>query len=103
MNDLPAQSLNQLAWGIYEHASNVDEVPPALVEAAIAATEKAIEESPNQGAIQDTLAHLLHLSGDLDGAVEAQTKALKNPGRQEKDMKDFLDQLLKEKEKADVS
>lgn len=103
VNDLPAQALNQMAWEIYEHASDEGEIPPQLLNAAISAAKKGLEESPDHGAILDTLAHLLHLSGDLDGAIEAQTKALLDPGPSESELKKFLEQLIEEKEKAEVS
>ena len=103
LNDTPPELLNQLAWGIYEHASKDNEIPAELLDAAIAATEKALEETPNNGAILDTLAHLLHLSGDLDRAIEVQNKAMENPGSAEADIEAFLEQLLKEKEDNDAS
>ena len=103
LNDTPPELLNQMAWGIYQHASKENEMPPELLDAAIAATEKALEEKPDDGATLDTLAHLLHLSGDLDRAIEAQNKAMENPGSAEPDIKTFLEQLLKEKEEADAS
>ena len=103
LNDSSPQLLNQIAWGIYTHASKDNEIPPELLDAAIVATEKALEETPNNGAIMDTLAHLLHLSGDLDRAIEVQNKAMENPGSAEPDIKTFLEQLLKEKEEADAN
>ena len=100
MDDLPPEILNQMAWGIYEHASS-NEIPAKLVDAAIAATEKALEETPDNGATLDTLAHLLHHSGDLDRAIEVQTKAMENPGMAEPDLKSFLKQLLREKKETE--
>ena len=100
MDDLPPEILNQMAWGIYEHASS-NEIPAKLVDAAIAATEKALEETPDNGATLDTLAHLLHHSGDLDRAIEVQTKAMENPGTAESDLKSFLKQLLREKKETE--
>ena len=98
LDDLPPQILNQIAWGIYEDASESAEIPAELLDAAIAASEKALEATPNNGAILDTLAHLLHLSGDLDRAIEIETKAMENPGRAKAQIETFLKQLLKEKE-----
>ena len=46
----------------------------------------------------DTLAHLIHQSGDLDRAIEIETKAMGNPGRAKAEIETFLKQLLKEKE-----
>jgi len=98
VNVSPPEILNQMAWGIYQHGAKENEIPDELLDAAIMATEKALEKTPDNGAIMDTLAHLLHLSGDLDRAIEVQNKAMETPGAAEADIKTFHDQLLKEKE-----
>ena len=98
LDDLPPQILNQIAWGIYEDASESAEIPAELLDAAIAASEKALEATPDNGAMLDTLAHLIHQSGDLDRAIEIETKAMENPGRAKAEIETFLKQLLKEKE-----
>ncbi|MEY2727544.1 MAG: hypothetical protein RLZZ458_3411, partial [Planctomycetota bacterium] len=49
------------------------------------------------------LAHLAHLTGDLDRAIKLQTEAVKNsasiPPATAQEMADFLQQLKEEKEK----
>lgn len=95
---LPARLLNQIAWGTYEHAADSNEIPDNLLNAAIAAAEKALDELPDHGPTLDTLAHLLHLSGDLDRAIEVQKKAMENPEGADAEIESFLQQLLKEKE-----
>ncbi len=98
LNILPAQLLNQIAWETYEHAADSNEIPDELLNAAIAASEKAVDEIPDHGPTLDTLAHLLHQSGDLDRAIKVQKKAMENPLTAEAEIEAFLQQLLKEKE-----
>ncbi len=69
-------------------------------DSAIKVIEKALEENPKSGAMLNTLAHLLHLSGDLERAIEVQTRALENPGRNEARIGAFLKQLQREKSGA---
>ncbi len=92
-----SQALNQISWTIYELAAEDDEFPKDLLKAATAAAEKGVKGAPDDGAILDTLAHLEYLNGNLDRAIELQTRALENPGQFENDIKDFLAQLKKEK------
>ncbi|MBC7964669.1 MAG: TlpA family protein disulfide reductase [Fuerstia sp.] len=99
--NIDADSINQLTWQIYEAAREDDQFPMVLVEAATAATEKALVASPKSGMILDTLAHLVHYQGKLDRAIELQTQALANSddssdeGKQE--MLAYLKELKKEK------
>jgi thiol-disulfide isomerase/thioredoxin len=92
-----AEALNQISWTIYELAAEDDEFSKDLLKAATAAAEKGVKITPDDGAILDTLAHLEYLNGNLDRAIELQTRALKNPGQFESDIKEFLAQLKKEK------
>jgi tetratricopeptide (TPR) repeat protein len=93
--------LNQLSWQIYEAAVEDKEFPKELITAATAAAEKAIDGDPENGMILDTLAHLLHLQGDLDRAIELQTKAVDNAGDAPEsaieEMSAFLKKIKKEK------
>ena len=93
--------LNQVSWQIYEAASENDEIAKPVVAAALGAAEKAVEGDPENGMILDTLAHLLHLQGELDRAIEVQTKAIENAGEASEDstkeMSLFLKKMLKEK------
>jgi tetratricopeptide (TPR) repeat protein len=100
--EMPDSSmLNQLSWQIYEAAVEDKEIPKEVVAAATTAAEKAVESDPENGTILDTLAHLLHLQGDLDRAIELQTKAVDNAGDAPEsaveEMSAFLKQLKKEK------
>ncbi|MEQ1906927.1 MAG: redoxin domain-containing protein [Pirellulaceae bacterium] len=89
--------LNQITWTIYEMAADEKDFNPKLLAAAITAAAKAASVAPDDGAILDTYAHLLHRSGKLDEAIEVQTRAVKNPGGSDDEIKAFLDQLKKEK------
>ena len=93
--------LNQLSWQIYEAAIEDKEFPKELITAATTAAEKAVEVDPENGMILDTLAHLLHLQGDLDRAIELQTKAVDNAGDAPEsaieEMSAFLKKIKKEK------
>ncbi len=93
--------LNQLSWQIYEAAVEDKEFPKELIAAATTAAEKAVEGDPENGMILDTLAHLLHLQGDLDRAIELQTKAVDNAGDAPEsaieEMSAFLKKIKKEK------
>jgi thiol-disulfide isomerase/thioredoxin len=91
------QLLNALAWQIYEQASEGADLPEALQAAAVAAAEKAVKGAPEDGSVVDTLAHLVHLTGDLDRALELQEQAAKLAGPSAADITEFLEQLRAEK------
>ena len=93
-----ANILNELAWSVYEAASEDDKFSKPLIAAATVAAEKAVAKEPDNGPILDTLAHLTYLAGNLDRAIELQTKAIKTaPDQLKEDMQTFLDELKKEK------
>lgn len=98
-----ASSLNDVAWFIYEQAKENPAFSKPLIAAALAAAERAVDADPKNAAIVDTLAHLVHLSGDLDRAITLQTEAVKNsanaPPESAQGMADFLQQLKDEKAK----
>lgn len=98
--EIAAEMLNELAWTVYEAASENDKFPKKLIAAAADAAGKAVAKSPNNGPILDTLAHLLYLQGNLDRAIEFQTKAVEHgPEEMKQDLQSFLDDLKKEKAK----
>ncbi len=102
---LPAEDLNHVAWAVYQAAAKEDsEISEKLVEAATAAAKKAVEADPENAAILDTLAHLIHLSGDLQQAIKIQTKAVEMQDAENGSISEFLKQLQDEasaKDKAD--
>ena len=85
-------ALNQIAWGIYEKHVN-DEVDKEILQAATEAAELGVKSSPKNGAILDTLAHLLYETGDLDRAIEVQEMAVENAGEMIDDIEPFLKKL----------
>lgn len=93
-----AMTLNQLAWGVVEQDMAGEEVSEELVNAAAKAAQYAVDAAPEDGAILDTLAHLLYMQGNLDKAIEVQKKAVKFGGDQAEELQVFLDQLMEEKE-----
>ncbi|MEM7454070.1 MAG: redoxin domain-containing protein [Planctomycetota bacterium] len=100
-NKKDAMMLNQISWAIVEKHMAGGEVSEDMINAAAAAAELAVEQEPEDGAILDTLAHLLHMQGDLDRAIEVQEKAVEYAGDQfGSDLSDYLDELKAEKEEA---
>jgi|LakMenE01Jun11ns_1017448.scaffolds.fasta_scaffold9957907_2 thiol-disulfide isomerase/thioredoxin len=95
-----AETLNGIVWTIVELASNDQyEISNELIDAAVTATKKAIDLSPKDGTILDTLSHLHYLKKDLDSAIEVQTRAVElNPELGE--MKEFLEKLKSEKKQS---
>jgi thiol-disulfide isomerase/thioredoxin len=65
--------LNQVAWSIVDPESDV---PSRDLDLAMKAAEKAVEFSKGDAAILDTLARVHYLKGDLNKAIEIQTKAV---------------------------
>ncbi len=95
--------LNQLAWFVVQIKEREEDkkIDKGLIEVAIEAAEMAIKADSDNGAVLDTLAHLQHMNGDLDKAIETQTKAVKLADEQFKDdIESFLEELKEEKEKG---
>ncbi len=99
--NITASDLNEVAWNIYLQAQRNKQFPEEVLDGAVAIAEKAVATEPKNSMIIDTLAHLVYLKGDLDRAIELQTKAVEEPGEGvtvSEDMTAFLEQLKKEKE-----
>ena len=95
-----AQGLNAVAWGIYELQEKDGKVDKSVLKAALEAAEFAAKADSENGAVLDTLAHLIYVvDGDLDKAIEVQKRAVKHAGPQIGEIKPFLKQLEEEKEK----
>jgi thiol-disulfide isomerase/thioredoxin len=95
--------LNQLAWFVVQIREREEEkkIDKGLIAVAIEAAEMAIKADSDNGAYFDTLAHLQYMNGDLDKAIETQTKAVEKADDQFKDdIQSFLDELKEEKEKG---
>lgn len=96
--EIDANILNELAWTVYEAASDDDKFSKPLIAAAAAAAEKAVAKDPENGPVLDTLAHLVYLQGNIARAIELQTKAIKTaPAEMKEDMKAFLDEMKEKK------
>lgn len=100
--------LNQLSWMIFQALSNNksmdEEIASKYLVMGLYASKKAAEASPDDPAILDTYARLLHHNGDLDKAIEIQTKAVDNAnGRMKTQLRAFLTELKNEKDDAEES
>jgi thiol-disulfide isomerase/thioredoxin len=93
--------LNQIAWGVVEQQMDGQEVSKELIAAATKAAQVAVDSSPADGAVLDTLAHLLHMQGNLDKAIEVQTKAVEHGGEMAEELRVFLDELVDQKDDQD--
>ena len=96
--------LNQMSWQIYETVKRTPDLPKPLVEAATVAAKRAVDEDPKNSMIIDTLAHLVHVSGDLNEAIQLQAKAVENlpdDSPSGDDIRAFLKELEQEKAKAE--
>lgn len=84
------QMLNQLAWGI---ATEMKEPSKDSLAAALKAANKAVEVTKSsEPAILDTLARILFMQGDKEGAIKTQTKAVDEAGD---GLKESLQETLK--------
>ena len=84
------QMLNQLAWGI---ATEMKEPSKDSLAAALKAANKAVEVTKSsEPAILDTLARILFMQGDKEGAIKTQTKAVDEAGE---GLKESLQETLK--------
>ena len=98
--EIDPNTLNELAWSVYEAASADEKFSKSLLAAAVVAAEKAVAKDPENGPILDTLSHLVYTQGNLDRAIELQSKAVKYaPAEMKEDLQAFLDEMKKEKAK----
>jgi thiol-disulfide isomerase/thioredoxin len=90
--------LNELAWGLYER-HKVKALDKDVLGAATEIAEMAVKAEPENGAILDTLAHLVYEQGDIDRAIELQEKAVKfcDDNEMLADMEKFLEELKSKK------
>lgn len=95
------ETLNNITWTYYEYAADADEIDKEQLALATTYAEKMIELAPENGPCIDTLAHLVYLQGDLDRAIELQTKAVENAGGMEAELTKFLEQLKEEKKSSE--
>ena len=100
-----ADVLDMIAWGIAVKSAQGGEVSEELMQRAIEASKRSIELAGSAGNEQrlgsafDTLSHLQYESGDIDAAIETQTKAVGIVD--DPNLKQFLDALKEAKEAGD--
>ena len=91
------QLLNGIAWSIVEYDEEGGvELSDDLLAAAVGVARKAVSLAPEDGAILDTLSHLVYMQGDVDQAIKLQTKAVELAPEIE-ELTEFLESLKKEK------
>ena len=94
VDGLGPDAVNEQAWMVYSDAARMGGVEPQLLEAVIASTEQAASQEESS-AIIDTWAHLVYLQGDLDRAIEIQTRAVELDN--DDNLAAFLEQLKQER------
>ncbi len=97
------EELNQIAWMVVEMKMSGQDVDEKLLAAATKLANDAATREPENGAVLDTLAHLVHMGGDLDKAIEIQKRAVKHAGGQTEETEAFLEELETEKAKLNKS
>lgn len=87
--------VNMVAWNIYEMASQERISKGTLIDEALAAGEKSLEnlKGEDKASMLDTLAHLYLINDDLDKALELETAALKLSGDRDRE---FIEGFLAE-------
>ncbi len=94
-----SEMTNMVAWSIYEMTESGRLKSDAMVDQALAATEKAVASAPKEtkASVMDTLAHLYFLKGNKAKAIEIEEAAIKLATGQDLDfMKQFLNELKDE-------
>ncbi len=91
--------LNMISWGIVELNDSGQKPTKELIDAARHAADLAAQERPDDASILDTQAHLAYMQGNLDEAIQIQTRAVEkaDPEIQE-EIQAFLEKLKAEKE-----
>ncbi|MEY4567194.1 MAG: Thiol-disulfide oxidoreductase ResA [Planctomycetota bacterium] len=96
--------VNQISWAMVQmtEAGQLDN--PSVLKAALKVASEAVEkaDAESRAAIQDTLAHLHFLTGDIEKAIEVQKQAIEGAGEEMKEeLKAYLEKLESEKNKKD--
>ena len=73
-----ARRLNELVLDVELAAGEGVDIPAPLLAAATAATRRGVVLQPNDGALLDTLAHLLARQGQIGEATAFQVRALEH-------------------------
>jgi hypothetical protein len=96
--------VNQISWAMVQmtEAGQLDN--PSVLKAALKVASEAVEkaDAESRAAIQDTLAHLHFLTGDIEKAIEVQKQAIEGAGEEMKEeLEAFLEKLEAAKNKKD--
>lgn len=94
-------STDVLAWNIYKFAAQGYLPENELVKTAITSARAALvsADRKEQSSLLDTVGHLLFVDGQLDQAIEAETKAASLAGKENREfIQRFLDELTKAKQ-----
>ncbi|MEQ8849509.1 TlpA disulfide reductase family protein [Botrimarina sp.] len=95
--------VNEMTWTIYRYADAGRGVDKELLQAASDAAEAALELEGPKGSLLDTIAHLQHELGNLDRAIEVQSRAVEqeeianNPAAKEQ-LQQYLEELKAERD-----
>ena len=92
-----ASQLNEMAWAVVQLKQVGTQVSDELVNAAMKAARRATELRPEAGEFVESLAHLEHLCGNLDQAINLAEKAIELNGEQSPQINKFLEELKKKK------
>ncbi len=93
-----AELINNVTWNVYQALAATDSPDKDLLASVTTMAEKAVATEPKNGAVIDTLAHLVDLGGDLDRAIALQTEAVENGGEMKAQLQEYLDELKAKKE-----
>ena len=94
-----SEMTNMVAWTVYEMTEQGQLKSDAMIDQALAATEKAVATAPKESkaSIMDTLAHLYAVKGNKAKAIEIEEEAVKiATGQDVEFMKQFLAELKDE-------
>lgn len=98
--------IDLISWHIYEQSEQRQVDMKPLLEVAYAEAEKALPTAKGQsrGSLLDTTGHLAYKLGDIDKAIKLVLEATESATGENKEFsRQFLAELLKEKEAKDKS
>ena len=93
--------LTRVAGEIYKQGKGNEEFPQGIFVHAIALCQKTVDADGDNPYFLSTLARMQRAAGDLDAAIETQTKAVAKSDGKIKGYQVFLDQLKSKKDSMD--
>jgi len=97
-----AVELTRVARELYRQGKDNERFPRELFVAGVTLSQKAVEIDGNNPYCLSTLARMQHAAGDLDAAIETQTKAVAKSDGRNKGYQVVLDQLEAERDSNDT-